>query len=340
MMWRRICSLLLLAVPLAALSVAALAQQPLVRTHLQSKDPIWAGQRIQLIVELLAPGYFASAASFDLPDPQGVLLMPPGEHPVVDSVTIEGTRYSVQRHELNAWAMRDGELKIPPVDVRFSYKHSPLETDALTAAVTTEAVTISVQRPPGTGGQGIVISARDLRVDEQWQPEPGTEAIPAGSAFKRTIRFSANDVPGMVFPPFPSAEIDGLGIYTKQEVRDRSNRGTLTGARSDTITYLAKRPGQYTIPAARFQWFDIDAGKVQTVDFPARTLDVIVNPDQAAAGIASDTASDTFDLRTSLYALAALGLLAGTGALLYRRRARYIAPFRPVRLQPLNPTER
>lgn len=330
----------MLAVWLGLGTLAANAQTPLVRTHLQARDPIWAGQRIALTVELLAPGYFASAASFDLPDPQGVLLMPPGEHPVVDSLTIDGTRYSVQRHELNAWAMRDGELRIPPIHVRFSYKAKPLDKDALTAALTTEAETISVQRPPDTEGLGIVISARDLRVEEQWQPEPGTEPVPAGSAFKRTIRFSANDVPGMVFPPFPSTAIEGLGIYTKQEVRDSRNRGTLTGAHSDTITYLVKRPGQYIIPAVRFQWFDIDAGELQTVEFPARTLDVIVNPDQASSNVPSNTASDTQHLRTALYALGTLGLLATAGWLLYRRREKFIGPFRPLRLQPLNPTER
>ncbi|WP_116368326.1 BatD family protein [Parahaliea mediterranea] len=326
---------------LALLSLGAAAQQPepAVRTHLQGKDPLWAGQRISLIVELLAPGYFASAASFDLPDPDGVLLMPPADHPIVDSLTIDGTHYSVQRHELNLWAVRDGDLQVPPIHVRFRYKRHPLDEEPASAAVTTEAVTFSVQRPPGSEGLGLVISARDLTIEEQWQPEPGGEPVPAGTAFKRSIRFSAADVPGMVFPPFPGGAIEGLGIYTKQQVRDRSNRGTLTGAREDTITYLAKRPGQYTIPAVRFQWFDLSSEQIQTREFPARTLNVIANPQQASTNAAGGAATGGLDRRTAGYAAAALLMLAGLGVLVYRHGARLLAPFRPVRLQALNPTE-
>ncbi|GAB3282533.1 BatD family protein [Parahaliea aestuarii] len=322
------------------LPLGAMAQEAMVRTHLQGKDPLWAGQRVSLIVELLAPGYFASAASFDLPDPDGVLLMPPADHPIVDSLTIDGTHYSVQRHELNLWAVRDGDLEIPPIHARFRYKRHPLDKEPATAAVTTEAVAFSVQRPPGTEGLGLVISARDLKVEEQWQPQPGDEPVMAGTAFKRSIRFSAADVPGMVFPPFPDAEIDGLGIYTKQQVRDRSNRGTLTGTREDTITYLAKRPGQYTIPAVRFQWFDLSTRQVQTQDFPARTLNVIANPDQAASEDASNGDRVAgLDQRTAAYAFAGLVALGLLGLLAFRNAARILAPFRPVHLQPLNPTE-
>lgn len=330
----RLAAWLLLACLLPA---AARAGDALVRTRLQASDPIWAGQRIALFVELLAPGYFASAASFDLPDPQGLLLMPPADHPVVDSVTVDGIRYSVQRHELNAWAMRDGELRIPPIHVRFHYKANPLDKTEVSAAVTTEPVTLQVERPPGTEGMGIVISARNLRVEETWQPEPGAEAVPAGTAFKRSIRFSAADLPGMVFPAFPATGQDGLGVYSKQQVQDRMNRGTLTGMRTDSITYLAKRPGQYTIPAARLQWFDLDTGAVKTVDFPARTLQVVPNPEQApAAGAASHRG-----LRRKLaLGLGSTALLALAGLLLYRHRERLIAPLRPVHLQPLNPTER
>ncbi|WP_187276609.1 BatD family protein [Parahaliea maris] len=318
---------------------AAAGEGAQVRTHLQASDPIWAGQRIALFVELLAPGYFASAANFDLPDPQGLLLMPPADHPIVDSVTIDGTRYSVQRHELNAWAMRDGELRIPPVHVRFSYKANPLDKEEMSAAVTTDPVTLQIERPPGTEGMGIVISARNLRVEETWQPEPGTEAVLAGTAFKRSIRLSAADLPGMVFPTFPATEIDGLGVYSKQQVQDRINRGTLTGMRTDNITYLAKRPGQYTIAAARLQWYDLDAQQLKSVEFPARTLDVIANPEQAAAAGSSHSSSRA-DRGSVAMALGFALLSALAGWQLYRRREQLIAPFRPVHLQPLNPTER
>ncbi len=77
---------------------AAVGQEAKVRASLATNGTIWTGQKITLAVELLAPGYFDSAATFDLPDPKGVLLLPPTEHPVVSSETIDGVSYTVQRH--------------------------------------------------------------------------------------------------------------------------------------------------------------------------------------------------------------------------------------------------
>ncbi|MFV0276753.1 MAG: hypothetical protein ACK5HY_06155 [Parahaliea sp.] len=307
------------------------------RLQVSSGDgPLWVGQRIILAVELLAPGYFTSAANFDLPDPQGVVLMPPTGHPVVDSTTLDGTFYTIQRHELSAWAMREGEQSIPPIHARFTFKRNPLDRETVSAAVVTDAVAIAVSRPPGTGSLGNLISARGLTVEESWEPSPGDEPVTAGSAFQRRIRFSAPDVPGMLFPPFPAGEIDGLGIYRQQSLRDHSDRGSLTGVRSETLTYLCKRPGQYHIPAARFRWFDIDAGIVRTVELPGHTLNVIANPAMASAtGEGADApGSQRRSLALVALVLLAVGLL---GIALRRRGGRLLAALRPVRLQPLNP---
>src|SRR5262245_28106181 len=45
------------------------AQEAKVRTSLATTGDLWVGQKVVVVVEVLAPGYFASAVSFDLPDP-------------------------------------------------------------------------------------------------------------------------------------------------------------------------------------------------------------------------------------------------------------------------------
>ena len=49
------------------------AQEAKVRSSLSDPDPIWTGQRITLVVELLAPGFFSGTPAFDLPDPAGMI---------------------------------------------------------------------------------------------------------------------------------------------------------------------------------------------------------------------------------------------------------------------------
>jgi hypothetical protein len=313
----------------------------MVRTSVVDEGPYWVGQQVLVVVELLAPGYFSSAASFDLPDPQGVLLMPPTGHPVVGSETIDGTRFTVQRHELHAWPMRSGDIDIPALAARFSFKRNPLDSEEVPAAVRTSAIALSVEQPPGSEGLGTVISARGLQVTEHWQPQPGADAVKAGSAFIRTITFTASDVPGMVFPPFPAGEIDGLGIYGKQQLQDHELRGVLEGQRSDVITYVCQQPGQFSIPAVRFTWFDLDSQELRHHDFPALVLNVVDNPELASAGEGKN-APVGFDIRAWGRAAAVLGLLAllllaAMNPHVRRLSGRAIAALRPVHLQPLNP---
>src|SRR5262249_16670439 len=153
---------------------------------------------------------------------------------------------------------RAGEQTIPALPVRFAFKRAPLDTNVVAVSMKTEPTRFTATSPPGAEHLGSVISARALKIEETWQPEPGQTNVKAGDAFTRTILFTAPDIPGMVFPPFPAGPIDGLGLYTKRQVQDQSDRGTLRGERRDVITYVCQRPGRFTIPAARLTWFDLE----------------------------------------------------------------------------------
>jgi hypothetical protein len=326
-------------------SMLAMSQEVKVRAHLQSADEVWVGQQMILTVELLVPGYFDSATSFDLPDPEGVLLMPPTHRPVVSTETIDGVDYSVQQHELRVWPMRAGAQDIPSLGVRFAYKRQPLDTEAIPASAQTQQLPFVVKSPPGAEQLGAVISARELTVEEHWQPEPGDESVKAGTAFTRTVTFRAPGVPGMIFPVFPADPIDGLGVYNKPQLLDEDDGITLVGVREDRLTYIAKRPGQFTVPATRYTWFDLENKQLSTVELPARTFNVIANPDMASA--APSLAGDSPSPWPRVGLIAALLLLALVGATRrsLRRQLRHllerlVAPLRPVHLQPLNPVPR
>ncbi len=331
---------LLLVLPFFHSSIlpsACAAADALVRTSLATSGDIWVGQRVTLVVELLAPGYFSGAPAFDLPDPQGLLIVPPGGSPTISTKEIEGTSYTVQRHEFSVFARSAGAQTIPPLTARFHFKRNPLDADILPAMVTTDAVSFTAQLPPGAENLGNVISARGLQAVESWKPEPGKAK--AGDAFTRTITFTAPDVPAMLFPPFPAGQIDGLGVYpSPPEVRDHTERGQIRGERRDSITYVCKRPGQFRIPAVRMTWWDLDARQLRTIDFPERTLEVTANPALAVAPGDAEGPRQWMPQRRWLGVLAiavagAVGLYLGWR--LVRRRV--IAVFRPVRLAPLNP---
>ncbi len=321
-------------------SVAS-AQEAKVRTSLGTRGDLWVGERVTLVVELLAPGFFSGVASFDLPNAPGLLLAPPAGSPTISSEAIDGMSYTVQRHEVSVFARRGGGQTLPPFTVRFQFKRNPLDKDSVAATVKTEPVQFRVKVPPGAEKLGNVISARNLKVEETWHPEPGKAKT--GDAFTRTITYSAPDVPAMAFPPFPGGSIDGLGTYPKPpEVLDENDRGKLTGKRRDTITYICQRAGRFEIPAARLTWFDLDTQQLQTIDFPARTFDVAPNPAMAGASPPQPPVVAANAWNSALLRSAFGAVVLGVSALLVPARwwRRAVAPLRPVHLAPLNPTEK
>ena len=171
-----------------------IAQEAMVRASIETKGEIWVGQRVTLLVELLAPGFFSGTAAFELPTVPGLMLAPPAGSPIVASETIDGTNYTVQRHELAVFSRHAGEQTIPPITVRFRFKQNPLDKDSVAAEVRTEPVSFSVKLPPGAEKLGSLISARNLKVEEVWTPEPGKAKV--GDAFTRTITFTAPEGAG------------------------------------------------------------------------------------------------------------------------------------------------
>jgi hypothetical protein len=235
---------------------------------------------------------------------------------------------------------------IPPFPVRFAFKRAPLDHDQIAATVTTPALSLSVTMPPGAEGLGQVISARDLQVVEEWKPLPGSGGVKAGDAFTRTITFTAVGVPGMVFPPFPANQIDGLRLYPKPPVlldhaAESTSRGggqETRGGRRDTVVYVCERPGRFVIPAVRLTWWDLATKQLRTADLPARAIIVAADPAAAMPAPRFGAGVQGWWLFVGGGALFAFVLAARWRAGLGRAWSRFVAPLRPTHLQPLNPT--
>jgi hypothetical protein len=306
--------LLLLLIPLPAV---AADPPPRVRVELSPKDGAWVGQRVTFAVTLSTPDLFAGVPSFEMPEIPGAVVLPPAGSPTIGSETVGDTTYTTQRHEFAVFAQCLGVVRIPPFPIRFE-SNAGFGQPTVKREVTTEAVSFPAKTPPGAEGLGTVIAARDLKVADTWHPEP--KAPKVGDAFTRTVTLTAADVPGMVFPPLRLDAIDGLAAYPKPPaVNDRTERGTLTGERAETVTYVCERPGGVAIPDRTLTWWDLDAKELKTVKLPGRTFDVASDP--SAPPDPSSTPPATADTGRWLWVLAAVGVaLVLTWLLLTRVR--------------------
>jgi hypothetical protein len=308
---------------IAALVLAQPGPPAKVRTSLGTKGDVWVGQRVTLVVELLAPGTFAGAPAFDLPAVPGVLILKPEDRPTLGTEDADGTTYTVQRHEFAVYPQRAGAVTIPAFPVRFE-SSAGFGRPTTPQRVTTIPVTFTAKRPPGTDGLATVVTTRDLTVKEDWKPEPGPAKV--GAAFTRTITVEARDVPGMALPAFRCDPPDGLRAYPKPPaVEDHVERGDLTGRRVETETYVCEKAGKYTIPAFSLAWWDPDDQTVKQARLPGRVFEVSAPPEPTAPAA---TPAPPSPRRTWEWVVGGLAVLTAVAAAAWRPGPAILARWR------------
>ncbi len=121
----------------------------------------------------------------------------------------------------------------------------------------------------------------------------------------------AADISAMLLPPLPVFRMEGMAAYPDApRVKDRSNRGALTGERQDSITWVAEKAGEYRWPAIRFQWWDPDRKKLERYLIPGMSLSV----DALPGALDQNAADQELPARARplvIWASLALALLAG-----------------------------
>lgn len=235
----------------------------------------WTGERVRILVELRANGSFSGSAGFDVPEIPGTLLIKVG-NPVVSSREIEGKSWFVQTHEFALFSQKTGTVTIPPFPVRFGSR------DGFTGPVTetvvkTEALSVEIQRPPGSEAIPFLVSTEELTVDETWEPVPGSATV--GDVFRRTIVQRAEGLTGMALLPVPAVAPDGVRVYEPQvETSDNTERGAFTGERRETLTYLLQQDGSVTLPELTYTWWNPKSESLQSKTLPSVTIQVAPAP--------------------------------------------------------------
>ena len=131
-----------------------------------------------------------------------------------------------------------------------------------------------------------------------------------GDAFTRRIRVTVQDALAMVIPPLGLDAPDGLAAYPNPPIvtDDGGERGeAISGHRVETVTYVARQAGAYSLPPVELAWWDVDAGVLRRDTLPELRFDVL--PGEARAEFAlgtEDVADPVQDTAPGRFVFAAL----------------------------------
>lgn len=228
--------------------------------------------------------------------------------------TIGGMANNGQRFEFGIYPRRGGELAVPPAAITLLDG-----SGAETGAAQGREVRLPVSVPQGVDPSGPVVATDDVKIDERWEPDPGT-AFTAGGAIVRTLTRTAGDVPGPALRDLDFPAPDGVRVYVDQPgSRDRVERGSVREQRTDRVTYVFERAGMFELPAVSQPWWDLDAGEPRVAEGAGIAVSVSVAP---GIGAGSDRESDPIAWRwmSVWLALAGLGAVVATTITGWKRR--------------------
>lgn len=251
--------------------------QPFIRASIKPTSVI-AGQPVTVTVEVLAPNWFTKAPEFPDIRVDNAIAMPPGRSlnftEKVGSMTYAGQRRSYIIYPLTA-----GTFKIPSIDVTVSYAKEPPKSSP-PVTVSSQFQQFEATVPDEAASLGYFIATSNFTLKHTVSRK--IDNLMVGDTFMRSIIMNAQNVVAMVLPPLRFEPVKGVGIYPDQPVLvDKGGeRGEIrTGARTESVTYVLEKEGDYLLPEINLFWWDLEKEKLQKETVPAMKLAVKSNPD-------------------------------------------------------------
>ena len=280
----RIASGLLLA---AAAIGAGAADAPVVRTRI-TPGAVVVGQPVTLAIDILVPTWFGGAIEYPptiaIADTVAKLS---DERPVNLNERIGDASYAGMTKNYVIVAQKARAFEVPAVTIRVPYV---VDGRTVLAEVRTAPQRFEARLPAGAEALGYFIATPSYRLTQQL--EPGRlAALKVGDALTRRITQQASDLAPMFLPALTFEAVDGLEIYPALPLLDEQGgeRGSpRIGTRTDAVTYVLAKPGQYRLPGLRIGWFDPQQGVMRWAEVPQLAFDVAPAPAPAAGAAAGD----------------------------------------------------
>lgn len=262
----------------------------------------WVGSRIRLIVDVLGRDGWANVPTLPALDIPGAIVYHPSGQSIRLNETEGGESYSGQRNEWWIYPRRPGEMKIAPIEIEIAVQSFAPQHDPGTISKTTQEISLDVVRSENwPGADTEVVVTEKLSAEQTWKGD--TQTVKVGDGITREITRTIADAPPLVLPPIEFAELDATSRYLRQSTTsESSNRGDLIGTRTDSATYVFKRPGEIVLPSIEVFWLEPENGEQQSITLDGLTVDV--------AAVASEAANDPSSPDTATRYLSARPLIA------------------------------
>ncbi len=254
--------------------------------QLNHKEQQIVGQALVLSIEVATDRWFAKGSHIKNFSLANIVILANNITTINGSKHINGQTWATQTHELTLYPTKPGTYQVPPVQLYVSVNTE--NNGIINGELTTKASQFKIVLPEALKDiENFIVSSQVIfHIDGQFDQD---KLYAIGDAVTQTISIIASDTPAMMIPqltstahPTPTklsnkerSTSNGISIYRKPaQVLDKSNRGSLTGTRIESFTYIFEKAGRYELAERIIYWWNSQSNELEQLVIPASSWTV------------------------------------------------------------------
>lgn len=261
----------------ATMTPAAHAQSaPLVTATLTSPDtPV--GQPVTLTIEVLVPTWMPSPPVLpDLEQPNLLVRHPPRAGSPVSS-KIDGETWSGISRRYLLIPLKSGRFDLPAAELEITWA-DPETREPITQKLSVSSLSLTATVPIDAQDLNPPLLAQDIQLEQVIEGGP---ELQVGDPITRTVTAQITGTTPILMPLLLGDLQDQTTLRAypgEAKTSEDVQRGTLSGSRIETVTYLVQSSGMITLPDIELHWFDLEEGIVKTIRLQGATFDIAKPP--------------------------------------------------------------
>ncbi|MDU9004782.1 hypothetical protein [Sedimentitalea todarodis] len=253
----------------------ASAQEPQIGFELET-DTVVVGQPLVLRIKVLVPTWMPNSPDFPTLEVPSLMVRLPERATNPISERIDGETWSGVQRAYRLYPLAAGEYQLPAGEVAITYA-DPDTTDPISYSTPLPDIGFEASLPKVAEHLSPPVLAKGFELE---QTIDGESELAVGDAITRTLSAHIEGTTPVLIPQLAKeSDATALRPYPKDPVVTESeDRGTLSGTRIETTTYVAQTDGTIALPEVAIDWFNLETGKIETASVPEILLTVTGAP--------------------------------------------------------------
>lgn len=248
--------------------------QPVVRAALSAQE-VSIGSEVTLTITVLVPTWFSKPPVYPAMEIQGLVTELPPDSTYPMSEVRDGDNWSGLIREYKFYPLEDRTFNLGEKRIKLTYA-DPETRQPLKTEVSLPSLEFSAVKPVGAENLEPFLSGSSLDLIQEVSHE--SEIYRPGDSVERLITLRFEGMPSLFLPPLLSVnEIPGISIYPgtpKTDDERKENDQTVTGIRSEVMTYVFERGGTFEFPAVTLRWWNTGTNQIEITSIPPLVFEV------------------------------------------------------------------